>query len=322
MGSRGESSRTVADVLGERAARADGERADDGAKVALVVEGGGMRGSISAEMVAELADRGIVDLVDIVVGTSAGAVNAVATAAGVIDTVAATYSDVFASPKFASPYRALRLKPMVDTSAIVDEMDRRTSFARIAFEAPRIDFALVATDVEATSTVTLDNFSDRDDVCRSITASATLPFMGGRPVRHRGRRLLDGGIMEAVPIAAAKNLGRRTPSSSSLARRSRYPCSAEWTDSSPNTSIASTRRSDGCGGGAQTATLPFAKRSRAEPSRAWRRRSSVPATTIACRREWNPITTSSAGHALMPVELLRKQSRNGGSPRTTRMYDN
>lgn len=207
MGSQSESGRTVADVLSERAALDDGERAEDGAKVALVVEGGGMRGSISAEIVAELADRGIVDLLDIVVGTSAGAVNAVATAADVIDTVAATYSDVFASPKFASPYRALRLKPMVDTSAIVDEMDRRTSFARIAFEAPRVDFALVATDVEEASTVTLDNFSDRDDVCRSITASATLPLMGGRPVRHRGRRLLDGGIMEAVPIAAAKNLG-------------------------------------------------------------------------------------------------------------------
>lgn len=136
MGSRDDSGRTVADVLKERAARAGGERADDGAKVALVIEGGGMRGSISAEIVAELADRGIVDLVDVVVGTSAGAVNAVATAAGVVDTVAATYSDVFASPEFASPYRALRWKPMVDTTAIVDEMERRTSFAQTALDSP------------------------------------------------------------------------------------------------------------------------------------------------------------------------------------------
>lgn len=172
MGSRDDSGRTVADVLKERAARAGGERADDGAKVALVIEGGGMRGSISAEIVAELADRGIVDLVDVVVGTSAGAVNAVATAAGVVDTVAATYSDVFASPEFASPYRALRWKPMVDTTAIVDEMERRTSFAQTALDSPRADFALVATDVDEARTVTL-----------------------------------DGGIIEAVPIAAAKQLG-------------------------------------------------------------------------------------------------------------------
>ncbi|MER6937537.1 patatin-like phospholipase family protein, partial [Nocardioides sp. NPDC000441] len=51
----------------------DSRNKDDGATLALVIEGGGMRGMLSATMAAVLADQGLVDAVDLVVGTSAGA---------------------------------------------------------------------------------------------------------------------------------------------------------------------------------------------------------------------------------------------------------
>eukprot|EP00980_Cylindrotheca_fusiformis_P004318 scaffold919_cov130-Cylindrotheca_fusiformis.AAC.9 len=47
---------------------------DDGCKVALVVEGGGMRGCVSAGMVCALHHLGLRDAVDVVYGSSAGSI--------------------------------------------------------------------------------------------------------------------------------------------------------------------------------------------------------------------------------------------------------
>lgn len=204
MGNDEVDQRNVLDVL---RGRATGERGNDGAKVALVLEGGGMRGAISAEMAGALVERGFLDLIDVVIGTSAGAVNAVATAAGVVSDVAASYSEVFANPRFVSPYRMLRAKPPVDTAGIVAEMERRLRFASLAFESPRVELGVTATDIDEARGITLEHFADVEDLYRSIQASATLPLTGGRPVLHRGRRLLDGGIAEAIPVEAAKRYG-------------------------------------------------------------------------------------------------------------------
>ncbi len=48
----------------------------DGARLGLVVEGGGMRGCISGAMLMALHDLGISDVFDVVYGASAGAINA------------------------------------------------------------------------------------------------------------------------------------------------------------------------------------------------------------------------------------------------------
>src|SRR5436853_425953 len=61
----------VLELLG---ARARGAR-DDGATLALVIEGGGMRGVVSSAMTAAIEARGLTGRFDLVVGASAGAVN-------------------------------------------------------------------------------------------------------------------------------------------------------------------------------------------------------------------------------------------------------
>jgi len=52
----------------------EGGKREDGCKIALVVEGGGMRGCISAGMVCALHHLGLRDAVDVVYGASAGSV--------------------------------------------------------------------------------------------------------------------------------------------------------------------------------------------------------------------------------------------------------
>ena len=77
-------SHPVAEVLLERlgAGSQPGVRRD-GHRVALVLEGGGMRGVVSAGMTAALERYGLTPCFDLVVGSSAGAINGAALIAGV-----------------------------------------------------------------------------------------------------------------------------------------------------------------------------------------------------------------------------------------------
>ena len=83
--------RTPDEAAGPRAARRPGARQrpasrpgdrDDGHVVCLAVEGGGMRGAVSAGMCVVLEAAGVVDAFDRIYGVSAGALNGWATAVG------------------------------------------------------------------------------------------------------------------------------------------------------------------------------------------------------------------------------------------------
>ena len=67
---------TIVELLRARAARASRAPHGDGARIALCVEGGAMRGVVSAGMVSALEELGLVDSFDNVYGSSAGAINA------------------------------------------------------------------------------------------------------------------------------------------------------------------------------------------------------------------------------------------------------
>ncbi|MFE7228042.1 patatin-like phospholipase family protein [Nocardioides sp. NPDC057577] len=183
-----------------------GGNKDDGATLALVIEGGGMRGMLSATMAAVLADQGVVDAVDLVVGTSAGAANATAVAAGTIGAFSESYASVFASPEYIGAGRMLRRKSMVDTRGITARSAELFEWSLALREAaPRL--AAVATDVMTAKAVPLTDFTGPTDLTDSVIASSQLPLAGGLPVTVRGRRWLDGGLVEAVPVASAAALG-------------------------------------------------------------------------------------------------------------------
>ncbi|MFE6645872.1 patatin-like phospholipase family protein [Nocardioides sp. NPDC057772] len=195
----------VVDLLRSRLGGDRGEKSDE-ATLALVIEGGGMRGMLSATMAAVLAERGVLDAVDLVVGTSAGAANATAVAAGTIGAFSESYASVFASPEYIGAGRMLRRKSMVDTRGITTRSSELFEWSLALREgAPRL--AAVATDVMTAESVPLTDFADATDLAESVIASSQLPLAGGLPVTVRGRRWLDGGLVEAVPVASAAALG-------------------------------------------------------------------------------------------------------------------
>src|SRR5947209_6098763 len=86
----------------------------DKAKVALVIEGGGMRGIVSSGMVAAIEELGYLDTVDEIFGTSAGALNAAFLLAGQAQWGCTLYYDYLIKERFLDLNRLLLGKPAVD----------------------------------------------------------------------------------------------------------------------------------------------------------------------------------------------------------------
>ena len=113
-------SHPVLDVMRRRAAggSAPGARRDPH-RVALVLEGGGMRGVVSAGMAAALERLGLTASFDLVVGSSAGAINGGALLAGVAGGCAAAYHGPFASRSFVNPARVLWGRPVMSVDYVL-----------------------------------------------------------------------------------------------------------------------------------------------------------------------------------------------------------
>jgi hypothetical protein len=81
------------DLLKARAARRSRVPHGDGARIALAIEGGAMRGVVSAGMVAALEQLGLTDAFDAVYGSSAGAINGAYFLAGQANLGVTIYSE-------------------------------------------------------------------------------------------------------------------------------------------------------------------------------------------------------------------------------------
>src|SRR3954452_12638536 len=107
-------------VLLARAGTRPGVRPDPHV-VALVVEGGGMRGAVSAGMCLTLEAAGLMSSFDRVYGCSSGALTGCFAAAGQ-SSVWATSFEHCANRAFIDPRRALRGRPVLDLDYLFDHV--------------------------------------------------------------------------------------------------------------------------------------------------------------------------------------------------------
>src|SRR6476659_5599828 len=104
----------IAEILLARQARGSRAPHGDGARVALCVEGGAMRGVVSAGMVSALEELGLVDSFDAVYGSSAGAINAAYFLAGQAAFGTTIYVEDINNSRFISLPRLFTGRPIVD----------------------------------------------------------------------------------------------------------------------------------------------------------------------------------------------------------------
>jgi predicted patatin/cPLA2 family phospholipase len=177
----------------------------DGRCVALVIEGGAMRGVVSAGMASALDQLGLREAFDEVHGASAGAFNGAFFMAGQAAYMTSLYWRGFGDPRFVSLRRALKGEgPAFDMDYVVDGIWARGRPLRIdVLLETAAELHCTATDADTAAIVDLADLRCAEEVRCALRASARLPWLAGQPVEFRGHRLLDATLAEAIPVHAA-----------------------------------------------------------------------------------------------------------------------
>src|SRR3954468_11609584 len=89
-----------------------------GARIALAVEGGGMRGAVSGGMVLGLHELGLGGAFDAAYGASAGALNAMWLGSGPVQAGRGTWTDPALIGELIPRRRALLRRPVVDVGRL------------------------------------------------------------------------------------------------------------------------------------------------------------------------------------------------------------
>lgn len=180
-----------------------GDRAD-GAKLALVIEGGGMRGVVSAGMVAALETLGLRECFDVVYGASAGAMNGAYFVSGQARYGTTIYYQDISNTKFINFARFLSGESAVSLEYLLDVVAERIKpLDWDAVVASNVPLVVTASSMSKDRSVGLKNFSDKQDLKECLRASARIPFLAGSTILHRDMNLWDAMVFEEIPLTAA-----------------------------------------------------------------------------------------------------------------------
>jgi predicted patatin/cPLA2 family phospholipase len=177
---------------------------DDRARLALVIEGGGMRGVVAAGMVTALHQLGIRDPFDFVVGTSAGAMAGAFFLAGQPAMGTSLYYEDLIGKDWLDYRRVLWRKPIISLDYLIDTlMTSRKILDCERVISSDIPLYAVATRTPGFRPVVLGDFGSHEELLHAMRASARIPLVAGGPVEIAGERYLDGSVAESIPVNAA-----------------------------------------------------------------------------------------------------------------------
>jgi NTE family protein len=169
-------------------------------KIALVLGGGAARGFAHVGVIRVLEQEKIP--IDMIVGTSVGSL------------IGAIYAHDMNSFELEWTAFSLEKDNLFDYtifSAITGmgpvKGDKLEEFVKTKVPAANIEnlklpFAAVATDLNRGTRVVIDHGS----VARAVRASSAIPGVFN-PVEHQGRLLVDGGVVDNIPISVAREKG-------------------------------------------------------------------------------------------------------------------
>src|SRR5680860_364341 len=175
-------------------------------RVAFVLSGGGNQGVSQVGMLRALLERDIVP--DVVIGTSAGALNGAAIAArphlASVDHLTEVWTEtessaVFPQGRLAQVWNVIQRDSHLFSSDGLADIITRSRRAEL-FEDLVVPLRVIATDLDSGEEVVFAG----GPLQPALLASSALPGIFP-PVEHDERRLIDGGVVNNVPLWHAWN---------------------------------------------------------------------------------------------------------------------
>jgi predicted patatin/cPLA2 family phospholipase len=146
---------------------------------------------------------------DAVYGSSAGALNAAWLLCGSAESTIHAWWDPAIMRAAIDPRRALRRQPVVDTRYLVHTV--YTEILPMRFQEildNTVEFHPIATDALTGEATDLHNrIHDQSSLQAALRASTAMPLLAGEPIEIGGRRYVDAGVSESIPVRTA--LGQR-----------------------------------------------------------------------------------------------------------------
>lgn len=174
-------------------------------KKGLVLEGGAMRGMFTAGVTDVMMENGIE--FDGLVGVSAGACFGCNYKSRQIGRAARYNIRYCRDPRYSGFKVLLRTGDIYGADFCYREIPEKLDpFDEAAFEENPMEFYVVCTDVETGEAVYHKMDHCRGSEIEWMRASASMPGVS-RIVQVDGRRLLDGGIADSIPLRFFENLG-------------------------------------------------------------------------------------------------------------------
>lgn len=194
---------TTAQVLRRR--HQTGETsADDGCRLALISEGGAMRGVFAGGMVSGIEAEGFTKCFDLMVGASAGAGALIYLRAGQARYGTRMFYEDLNTGAFIKPWRMLTGGPALSIDFLVDHVfngSKRLDFD--ALRAPGAELHITGTDVDQVETVDFSGFQDDARTLEVMRATTRMPLVSEAPVVIGDRRFLDGALLSPLPLGLA-----------------------------------------------------------------------------------------------------------------------
>jgi NTE family protein len=178
-------------------------------RTAFVLSGGASLGAIQVGMLEALFERGVAP--DLIVGTSAGAINGafIASRDPTPETTRAL-AEVWRGLRRGTIFPANPLTGFIGFIGRSDHLVPDGNLRRVIgrhLEIDRLEQARVPLHVIATDVATGQELRiSRGPAVDAVMASAAIPAVFA-PVEFEGRRLMDGGVSDNTPISHAIELG-------------------------------------------------------------------------------------------------------------------
>lgn len=175
-------------------------------KVGLAIEGGAMRGVVSAGMLVAMERLGFRDCFDAIYGISIGTGNAAWFLSNQLGAAMNSYYERVNNFSFINPLRLIRKKPILSISYVEELLNKvyPLDFDEIKRSGIKLGVIVVRVDGEEKNPLLcLSNFENGEDLMEALAAAVHIPFIAGKPYLYKGMKLWDGGLLERIPVPTA-----------------------------------------------------------------------------------------------------------------------